>query len=187
MRDLFVNFNNEVEANYSLNIRICTDINQGFDVKDGDDDVVSLFGLFPYEHAPLSYMVYRRNNLGQNYILDHCRYLNEGDTIILNAWKEEGHLCRENLECAVNDARLVFGYPDKTLHLEIWALWYVLQSFSQDGLDTFIGAISSARSSWPAVNVWNAFPYSFWSDGIFWIMTFMDLYGPVLRVFYSAT
>ncbi len=187
VRDLFVDFNQEVEANYSLNIRICTDINQGFDVKDADDDVVVLFGLFPYEHATMSYMVYRRDNLGQNYILDHCRYLNEGDTVILNAWKEEGHLCWENVDCAINDARLVLGYPGKTLHLEVWALWYFLKSYGQDGLDTFITVVSSERSSWREISVWNTFPYSFLSDGIFWVITLMDLYGPLLRVFYGAT
>ena len=181
----FRRFNNYIRENYKLKIRITTDISQGFDFKDGDDDLTVFSGLLSYEKADMAYMVYRRNNLGQNQILDHCKFLNEGDTIILNAWRDVGYLCWKSIDCAIRDARLVLGYPGKSFRLEIWDLSYFLFSFGENGLYSLVDAINEDVSDWSEVIIWNIFPYSFFWDCLFIGYIIIDLYGPIFRAVYG--
>ena len=109
-------------------------------------------------------MVYRRNYLGQNLILDHCKFLNDGDTIILNAWRDDGPLCWKSIDCAIRDARLVLGYPKKSFRLEIWTSEYYIFSFGENGLTALVDAINEDVSDWSEVIVWNICPYSFLWD-----------------------
>ena len=180
----FKRFNNYIRDEYDLKIKITTDISQGFDFKDGDDDLSVFSGLLSYEKADMAYMVYRRNTLGQNVILDHCKFLNEGDIIILNAWRDVGHHCWKSVDCAIRDARLVLGYPEKSFRLELWDLSYFLFSFGENGLTAFIDAINEDVSDWSDVIVWNMFPYSFFWDCIFIQYILIDLYGPLFRAVY---
>ena len=183
---MFTEFSQHVEKDYNLNIRICSDVFQAIDFRDGDDDIISLFGLLSYEEATMSYMIYRRNNYEQNYVLDHCRYLNDDDTIIINSWKFEGYMCWEDLDCAIKEARLVLAYPGKTLNLEIWCLWYFFDSYGMDGLYDFVEAVTSDRSKWPAIQVWNIFPSSFIWDFYFIGIALFDLYAPLFRIAFRA-
>ncbi len=180
----FKRFNNYIRDEYDLKIRITTDISQGFDFKDGDNDLSFFSGLLSYEKADMAYMVYRRNTLGQNVILDHCKFLNKGDIIILNAWRDEDHHCWKSLDCAIRDARLVLGYPEKSFRLEIWDLSYFIFSFGENGLTALIDAINEDVSNWSEVIVWNIFPYSFFWDCIFILYIIIDLYGPLFRALY---
>ncbi|MFX0098395.1 MAG: hypothetical protein ACFFCS_02365, partial [Candidatus Hodarchaeota archaeon] len=95
VKALFNDFNEHIRQDFGIPIRICTDIFQGLDFKDGDDDIQALWGLMPDDHesTTMSYMVYRRGNLGRNFILDHLRFLEDGDTILLNAWKDDEQFC----------------------------------------------------------------------------------------------
>ncbi len=180
----FKRFNNYIRDEYNLKIRITTDVSQGFDFKDGDDDLSVFSGLLSYEKADMAYMVYRRNYLGQNLILDHCKFLNDGDTIILNAWRDVGSLCWKSVDCAIRDARLVLGYPEKSFRLEIWDLSYFLSSFGENGLTALVDAINEDVSEWSEIIVWNIFPYSFLWDCIFIGYIIIDLYGPLFRTIY---
>lgn len=182
----FTKFNDYVRKEYDLKIRICTDIYQAIDLKDNDDDLMSLMGLLSYEKADMSYMVYRRNNYGQNQILDHCKFLNDGDTIILNAWRDVGYLCWKNIKCAIDDCRLVLGYPKKTFRLEIWDISYFLYSFGIDGLYDLVEALNKDSTDWPAVVVWNIFPFSFLWDMNFIGIVALDIYAPLFRFIYNA-
>lgn len=181
----FRRFNNRIREEFDLEIRITTDISQGFDLKDGDNDLMVFSGLLSDEKADMAYMVYRRETLGQNVILDHCRFLKEGDIIILNAWRDFGSVCWKDLECAIKDAQLVLGYPKKSYRLEIWALSYFLISFGENGLVALVDAINQEVSEWSVVIVWNTFPYSFWWDFIFFGYIIIDLYGPIFRLIYK--
>jgi len=134
----------------------------------------------------MSYMVYRRYNYGQNQILDHARFLHDGDTIILNAWKDIGYICWENIKCAIEDCRLVLGYPQKTFRLEIWELASFLFSFGLDGLHELVEALNKDSSDWPIIIIWNIFPYSLLWDINFFSIIFVDLYAPLLRMSYRA-
>ena len=180
----FRRFNNYIRDEYDLKIRITTDVSQGFDFMDGDDDLSFFSGLLSYEKAEMAYMVYRRNTLGQNIILDHCKFLNEGDIIILNAWRDVGHHCWKSVDCAIRDSRLVLGYPKKSFRLEIWDLSYFLFSFGENGLTALIDAINEDVSEWSDEVVWNIFPYSFFWDCIFILYIIIDLYGPLFRAIY---
>ncbi len=186
IQDQFLEFNRHVREDYNLSIRICTDYGQGFDRKDGDDDLIAMRGLMYDDAATMSYMVYRRNNLGQNHILDHCRFLEEGETIILNSWKFEGYLCWNDLDCAIEDARLVLGYPGKTLHLEIWTLYYFLESYGMDGFHDYINALSGDWSDWPVIEVENIIPYSTFWDVVLIGISLLDLFGPFFRLINNA-
>lgn len=184
VQKLFSEFNQHIESDYGLNIKICSDVYQGFDFRDGDDDIMSIFGLLNYKDASRSYMVYRRDNYHQNYILDHCRFLNDGDIIILNSWKFEGYYCWNDIDCAIEDSRLVLSFPGKSLRLEIWALWYFLKSYGIEGLYTLVEALTSDRSEWPIIEVWNVWPNSFYWDFVFYSISLFDLYGPLFRMIY---
>jgi hypothetical protein len=151
---------------------------------DGDNDLSFFSGLLSYDKADMAYMVYRRNTLGQNLILDHCKFLKNGDIIILNAWRDVGYLCWKSVDCAIRDARLVLGYPKKSFRLEIWDLSYFLFSFGENGLTALIDAINEDVSDWSVVIVWNIFPYSFFWDCIFILYIIIDLYGPLFRTTY---
>ena len=181
----FRRFNNKIKNEYDLDIRITTDISQGFDLKDGDNDLMVFSGLISYEKADMAYMVYRRDMLGQNVILDHCRFLDDGDIIILNAWRDMRSLCWKNLDCAIKDAQLVLGYPKKAYRLEFWSLSHFLYSFGENGLIDLVDAINQDVSEWSKVNVWNIFPYSFFWDSIFFGYIIIDLYGPIFRMIYK--
>lgn len=182
----FSDFNQWIRNEYHLKIRICTDIYQGFDIFDGDDDISALWGLMNDRHpeTTLSYMVYRRNNMGMNYIMDHCRYLKGGDTIILNSWKNEDYFCWEKLNCAIQECRLVLSYPHKQLNLEIWDLYYFLRSYQKQGLIDLIENITSDRSLWAPIPITNQFPYSFYSDIIFLSASYLDWFAPLFRTLY---
>lgn len=183
----FTDFNQWIRTQYHLKIRICTDIYQGFDAFDGDDDISALWGLMHDRHpqTTLSYMVYRRNNMGYNYIMDHCRYLKDQDTIILNSWKYDDYFCWEDLICAIQECRLVLAYPNKLLNLEIWDLYYFLRSYQKQGLIDLIQNITSDRSLWNPIPITNQFPYSFYSDVIFLSASYLDWYAPLFRTFYA--
>ncbi len=186
IQGMFDAFNQHIRDDFNLSVRICTDYFQVFDRKDGDDDLTAMRGLLEDEGATMSYMAYRRDNLGQNHILDHCRYLDDGETIILNAWKFEGYHCWEDLDCAVEDARLVLGYPGKTVHLEIWTLYYFLKSYNLSEFHDFINAISGDWTVWPSIEVENAFPYSSFWDLVLIGVSLLDLYGPIFRIMNNA-
>ena len=183
----FIKFNDFIKTEYNLDVRITSDIFQGIDFQDGDDDLMNLLGLIEDSNAEMSYMVYRRNNFGQNQILDHLKFLNDGDTIILNAWKYRGYLCYGDIDCAIRDSRLVLGYPDKTFRLEIWELSHFLESYGIEGLEELVEAICEVDSSdWPSITVWNTFPYSFYWDVVFIGIIMIDSYGPLFRILYNA-
>lgn len=186
IQEAFNDFNQHIKENYNISTRICTDYFQGFDRKDWDDDLRVLHGLMDDPGATMSYMVYRRDNLGQNHILDHCRYLDAGETIILNAWKFEGYHCWNDVECGIEDARLVLGYPGKTLHLEIWTLYYFLKSYGIDGFHTFINALVGDWTTWPVIKVENVFPYSSFWDLVLIGVSLLDFYGPLFRILNGA-
>ncbi|MBD3340408.1 MAG: hypothetical protein GF353_14935 [Candidatus Lokiarchaeota archaeon] len=186
IQDKFEKFNKKLKNEYQLDVRICTESQLAIDKKDDDNDLERLLGIMEDNDAKMSYMVYRRNNLGQNLILDHCRLLKDGDTIILNAWKDVGYLCWKNLDCAIQDARLVLGYPDKRFRLEIWELSYFLLSFGKDGLFDFVDALNIDSEEWSPVTVWNFFPFSFFWDMMLIGFCLNDLYGPIFRFTYRA-
>jgi len=186
IQEKFEKFNDHIREEYDLKIRIVSDIYQAIDLKDQDDDLMTLAGLMSYDKAGMSYMVYRRYNYGQNQILDHARFLHDGDTIILNAWKDIGYICWENIKCAIEDCRLVLGYPQKTYHLEIWELASFLFSFGLEGLHELVKALNKDSSEWPMIIVWNIFPYSLLWDVNFFSIVFLDLYAPLLRLSYRA-
>ncbi len=183
----FIKFNDFIKTEYNLDVRITSDIFQGVDFQDGDDDLMNLFGLIEDANAEMSYMVYRRNNFGQNEILDHLKFLNDGDIIILNAWKDKGYLCWKDIDCAIRDCRLVLGYPDKTFRLEIWELYHFIESYGIEGLEELVEAICEVDSSdWPLITILNTFPYSFYWDLVFIGIIIIDSYGPLFRIFYNA-
>jgi hypothetical protein len=186
IQDTFLEFNRHVREDYNLSVRICTDYGQGFDRTDWDDDLIVMRGLMHDDAATMSYMVYRRDNLGQNHILDHCRFLKNGETIILNSWKFEGYLCWNDIGCAIEDARLVLGYPGKILHLEIWTLFYFLQSYGLDGFHNFITALGGNWANWSGIKVENAFPYSTFWDLVLFGVSLLDFYGPLFRLMNNA-
>jgi len=131
-------------------------------------------------------MVYRRSNVGRNHILDHCRFLENGDTIILNSWKEEGHLCWGDIECAIKDARIVLGYPGKTLNLEIWRLDYFLESYGMQGLYDFIEGVSGDWTEWAPISIHNIYGVSPFWDLVFFGIALLDVYGPLFRIMNNA-
>ncbi|MBD3350853.1 MAG: hypothetical protein GF364_05140 [Candidatus Lokiarchaeota archaeon] len=186
IQSLFNEFNQWIRDTYGLDIRICSDLYQGFDFKDGDDDMTAVCGLLNDYHpsTTMSYMIYRRDNLELNYILDTCRYLNDGDTFILNSWKEEGFMCWEDLNCAIKESRLVLGYPKKNFNLEIWCLYYFLKSYGVDGLIEYTNAISNDWTTWDDISVIYQWWFSPWSDLIFTSVSIFDWYGPLIRALY---
>ena len=187
IQEEFIKFNDFLKYEYGLDVRITSDIFQGVDYMDGDNDLKNLWGLIEDKNAEMSYMVYRRNNMGQNQILDHLKFLNDGDTIILNAWKYLGYLCYENIECAIEDCRLVLGYPEKTFRLELWELFHFLESYEVEGLEKLIKAICEVKSKdWPPIMIRNHFPYSFYWDLVFIGIIMTDLYSSLFRLLYGA-
>ena len=190
VQEKFEKFNDHIRKEYDLKIKIVTDIYQAIDLKDQDNDLMTLAGLMSYDKADMSYMVYRRYNYGQNQILDHARFLNDGDTIILNAWRDVGYICWEDIKCAIEDCRLVLGYhqkdPQKTFRLEIWELASFLFSFGIDGLHELVEALNKDSSDWPIIIIWNIFPYSLLWDLNFFSIVFLDLYAPLFRMSYRA-
>jgi hypothetical protein len=122
--------------------------------------------------------------MGMNYIMDHCNYLESGDTIILNSWKFEDYFCWEDLSCAIQECRLVLAYPNKQFNLEIWDLYYFLRSYQKQGLIDLIGNLTSNKEFWNPIPVANKFPYSFYSDGIFLSASYLDWFASLFRTFY---
>ncbi len=186
IEELFLETNQRIRDEYNLEIQICTEYGQGFDGKDGDDDIIANRGLLSDEKCSMSYMVYRRSNVGRNHILDHCRFLENGDTIILNSWKEEGHLCWGDIECAIKDARIVLGYPGKTLNLEIWRLDYFLESYGMQGLYDFIEGVSGDWTEWAPISIHNIYGVSPFWDLVFFGIALLDVYGPLFRIMNNA-
>ena len=184
--EMFIQFNQQIRDDYNLNIRICSDYFLGFDRNDMDDDIQAMLGVMDDENASNSYMVYRRNNLGQNQILDHFRFLSDGDTIILNAWKFEGYLCWGDINCAIEDCQLVLGYTKKRFNLEIWRLDYFLNSYGIEGLNALVTNLSSDWSEWTTIKVRNDCPYSPYWDLVFYGVSLLDLYGPLFRLINNA-
>lgn len=182
----FREFNRHVRNDYGIDVRICTDVYQAVDLKDGDDDIMALWGLMSDENAGMSYMVYRRDDFDRNQMLDHERLLKAGDTIILNAWKTRKHLCWGDLNCALEDARLSLGYPDKKFDLEIWALWYFLKSYGRDGLRDFIGEAAAGLPGSRAIEIRNEWPHSIKWDLLFDGICLLDMYSPLFRTVYRA-
>jgi len=183
---LFHHFNRHVRDDYGLRVRICAETFQALDPRDGDDDLVALYGTLTDDDARRSYMIYRRAAYAANYPLDSARYLRPGDTIVLNSWKFEGYQCWADLDCAIGEARLVAGYPGRDYNLEVYALCYFLDSFGEAGLFDFIDAVTGDKSSWPEVEVVNRWPYSLlWDLALIGIST-LDLYGPVFRAWFHA-
>ena len=183
----FIDFNEKIMEKYDLEIKITTDYVQAMDYNDGDDDLISLYGLMDIKKAKMSYMVYRRDTFGRNEIFDHCKILKDGDTIILNAWKYPGYLCWKDVGCAIFDCRLVLGYPNKSFRLEIWELGHFITSFGIEGLKELVKAICDTDSSeWPLIIVWNEFPYSIYWDTVFIGVIILDLYSPLFRLLFNA-
>ncbi|MFX0098394.1 MAG: hypothetical protein ACFFCS_02360, partial [Candidatus Hodarchaeota archaeon] len=90
--------------------------------------------------------------------------------------------------CAIKDAVMVLGYPggQKTIHLEIWALWYFLKSYGVQGLLDMVDVLTGDPADWPGIEVQNEWPVSFYSDGIFLAASYLDWYGPLIRMLYNA-
>jgi hypothetical protein len=183
---MFTEFNEHVRTEYHLNIRICSSAVQAIDPGDGDNDLACLFGLMSDDHASMSYMAYRRDDFGRDYIRAHCRLLNDGDTIILNAWKNKEHRCWGDLPCAIDDARLVLGCADKNLNVEIWELWCFLKSYGVQGLSAFVDAVSTDPFQWPPIEVRNEGLRSLAWDLLFKGVYALDFFGPLFRVILSA-
>lgn len=184
IQDDFERFNRKLRKDYDLKVRITTDISQGIDRKDGDIDLSILSGLMYDEHADMAYMIYRRNLFGRNHILDALKVLNDEDIIILNAWRELDHHCWDDIECAIEDARLVLGYPEKSYKLEIWELASFLYSFGEKGLYSLVDAINERVSEWDNIRAWNFFPYSLYWECVFLGMMYIDLFGSLLRIIF---
>jgi len=182
----FVEFNRHLREEYGIAVRICADALYALDPADGDDDLRCLFGLLADEQASMSYMTYRRGDFNRDFILDHCVFLEGGDTIILNAWKEKDHDCWGDLACAIDDARLVLSYEEQDFGLEIWALWYFLKSCGIGGLRDFAEAITTDASEWPPVKVrghaLRTVKWRYLRAGV----SVLDFYGPFFRIAYSA-
>lgn len=183
---LYRAFNRRVREEYGLGIRVCTDYFQGLDETDGDDDVAFLNGVMDDAPVNWSYMAYRRDNVGQNFLLDHARFLSDGDTVILNAWKFESYFCHGDLACLVEDCRLLLAYPGKTLHLEFWALRNFLPSYGLDGMLQLVAELTDPQRPWPAVTVRNAWWHAPFWDLVAYGTFLLDAYGPVLRVVFRA-
>lgn len=186
IEESFLENNQRIRDDYDLDIEICTEYGQGFDAKDGDDDIIANRGLLSDEKCLMSYMVYRRDNVGRNHILDHCRFLESGDTIILNAWKFPGYHCWEDINCAITDARIVLGYPGKTLNVEIWTLQYFLDSYGIQGLFDFVEGVSGDWTEWEPIAIHNIFEGSPFWDIVFYGTVLLDVYGPFFRVLNNA-
>jgi len=182
----FVEFNRHVRQAHGLEVRICSSLIQAMDPWDGDNDLMCLFGLMGDAEASMSYMTYRRGDFGRDYIVDHCRLLDGGDTIILNAWKKKDHFCWGDLQCAIDDARLVLSCPDKTFGLEIWALWYFLKSYGVEGLRAFTQALSGDPSEWPTVNVCHEGLRSITWRLLLTGTSLLDSFAPMFRAGFSA-
>jgi len=183
---LFHEFNRHVREDYGLDVRICAETFQALDPRDGDDDLVALYGTLSDESAQRSFMIYRRADFAENYVLDSARYLDKNDTIILNSWKFEGYQCWGDLDCAVNEARLAAGYPGKNFNLEVYALCYFLDSYGKDGLFAFIHSVTGDKSAWPEIEVKNQWPRSLLWDLAFIGISTLDIYGPVFRLVFHA-
>jgi len=182
----FIEFNQWIHENYNLNIRICTDIYQAYDLIDGDSDLISIWGLFNDYHTytDYSFMIYRRNNMGLNYILDSLNLIDTNSTIILNSWKEKDHFCWNDLNCALNEAKLVLDYPKKQFNLEIWCLYYFLKSFKISGLIKFINSIFSNDENYLQIEIRNQFPYSFYSDLLLIGIGYLEKFSSLFRLLY---
>ncbi|HEO70241.1 MAG TPA: hypothetical protein ENN80_03195, partial [Candidatus Hydrogenedentes bacterium] len=74
----FRRFNGRIRETYGLDVRICSDLLQVVDRRDGDDDLSALCGLMYDDTASWSYMAYRRDNCGRDYLVAHCQLLDEG-------------------------------------------------------------------------------------------------------------
>ena len=183
---MFIDFNQHIREDYNLDVQICGDFAQGFDLRDGDDDIISLYGLLSDDEAFRSYMIYRKDVYDENYVLDSCRLYNEGDTIILNSWKFEGCMCWQNIDCVIEEARLVLGYPGKKLNLEIWNVHNFLDSYGEEGLHDFLEALTEDPSNWPIIYVWYRFPNSVYIDFVFFIYSILDLYSPIIKIIFHA-
>ncbi|MFX0070441.1 MAG: hypothetical protein ACFFAO_05055 [Candidatus Hermodarchaeota archaeon] len=182
VQEEFQKFNNYIQKEYDLKIRITTDFSQGLDLKDNDIDLSTFSGLMFDDEADMAYMIYRRNTFGRNQLLDAFRVLNDGDIIILNAWRDIGSLCWKNLKCALKDVQLVLGYSEKSFRLEIWDLANFIYSYGEKGLIDLVEAIQKDTSEWSKIEVWNIFPYNFYWDTIFFGMICLDMFGPTLRI-----
>ncbi len=186
VEQLFVEFNQRIKKRYGIEVRICAETAQAFDPRDGDDDLIALYGTLSDDEAKMSYMIYRRAAYAENYVLDSARYLRKGDVMILNSWKEEGYQCRGDLACAIREARLVAGYPGKEYGVEVYALCYFLDSYGLEGLFVFIDAVTGDRSEWPALEVRNRpLRSALWDLAIIGFGV-LDLYAPVFRVAFHA-
>ncbi|MFX0099099.1 MAG: hypothetical protein ACFFCS_05915 [Candidatus Hodarchaeota archaeon] len=186
INEMFKQFNQHVIEDYNLSVQICGDLLQGLDLKDNDDEIVSMFGLLADEKATRSYMIYRKEVLANTYVLDCCRLFNEGDTIILNSWKFEGCVCWQDLDCVIEEARLVLGFPGKSLNLELWRMDNFLDSYGLQGLHDFIDAVTGDPSVWPRIHVQHEFAKSEFSDLLFFSYTLLDLYTPLIKLIFGV-
>ncbi|MHA1734636.1 MAG: hypothetical protein ACTSU5_22090 [Promethearchaeota archaeon] len=184
VQEEFRDYNRHLREDYNLSVRICTDYTQKWDALDGDDDLSVLWGVMSSEPVNWSYMAYRRDNLGYNFLTDHFRFLGDGDTIILNSWKFDDYACHADLECLVEECRLVLGFREKRFNLEFWALRNFLPSYGVQGFRELVHALTDDPSSWPEVHVVNQFPcWPFW-DLVIVGFSSLDLYGPLFRLAY---
>ena len=186
VRKRFTEFNRRVRENYHLDTRICSDVSQAIDPGDGDNDLAWVLGLLPDPQASSSYMAYRRGDFDRDFILTHCTLLKDGDTVILNAWKEKDHACWGDIQCAIADARLVLAYREKDLRLEIWALWFFLKSYGKEGIEALVEALSSDPSEWPESEVGVTGLRSVLSDLLFVGIKVLDFFGPPVKAVLSV-
>ena len=182
----FREFNQHVREDYNLDVQICAEFVQGFDALDGDDDIISFYGLLADPQATYSYMIYRKDAFDMNYVIDSCRIMNERDTIILNSWKFEGTRCWKDIACVVDEARLVLGYPGKYFNLELWRIDNFLESYGLEGLHTFVEAVTSDPSNWEEIHVWHSSPSSEMFDLFSYMYTILDLYSPLMKAIFGA-
>lgn len=188
MQSVFRSFNERMYEEYGLNICICTDYFQRLDNYDYDDDISFFWGVMddPAPYISWSHMCYRKDFLGYDFLLDYMRFLDDGDTIILNSWKYEDCFCYNDIDCLIEECKLILGYPGKNFNLEFWAMRNFLPSYDLEGLDALLDAFNSDRAGWTEISIYYDVSYSLFWDIVQLGVSFLDMFGPLLRVFYLA-
>ncbi len=182
----FKDHNRYIEDHYNLSIQIVGEFVQGFDMPDGDDDITSYYGLLNDDQVTMSYMIYRKDFFEINYVLDSLRLFDEGDTIIINSWKFAGTKCWQDIDCVIEEGRLVLGYPGKKYNLELWRIDNFLDSYGIEGLHEFVEAVTSDPSTWADINIWHRSPYSELFDIYSFFFSILDLYTPLVKALFNT-
>jgi hypothetical protein len=182
----FKELNQHIREDYNLTVQICGEFVQGFDFQDADDDITSLYGLLNDDQATMSYMIYRKDFFELNYVIDSMRFFDKGDTIIINSWKFAGTRCWKDIDCVIEEAQLVLGYPEKKYNLELWRIDNFMDSYGLEGLHNFIAALTSDPSTWADIHVWHMGPFAEYLDLSCILYSILDLYSPLIKAIFRA-